>query len=348
MAAAVFFSWQLAIANTIDDLTLLDHRPIARIILTFADTTDTLRSMETSGLLTAANGAASFNWQTVRFAPFGLSIFFMLIACIAWMIRRRLSPLGELRAAVRQRRFIALYQPIIEIHTGICVGAEALVRWRGQRGEIIPPAEFMNLAETSGLIQPITDQVIDCIIRDLGAALRDERSMHISINACAADISTGRVIDVLEHKLNGTGIGKKQIWLEATERGFIDVDRARDSITRARKLGYRISIDDFGTGFSCLQYLESLSVDVLKIDKSFVDTIGRNTSRSPMLPHIVEIARSLKISCVAEGVETEEQLDILRGRNVDMAQGWLISKPLSAEEFVAFYLEHPFRKIERA
>ncbi len=282
--------------------------------------------------------AAPFGRQTVFFVPIGLGAALLLIAGLIQMTRRRLSPLGELKVAVRQRRFMVLYQPIVEIHTGICVGGEALVRWRARNGDIIPPATFMDLAETSGLILPITDQVIDCILRDLGPVLREEQRLHVSINTCAADISTGRLIDVLEHKLKDTGIRKEQIWLEATERGFIDVGRARDAIARAREQGYLISIDDFGTGFSCLQYLESLAIDALKIDKSFVDTIGRVTSKSPMLPHIVDIARSLDISCVAEGVETEEQLDYLRGKGVGMVQGWLISKPLPAAEFLAFYL----------
>lgn len=281
--------------------------------------------------------ATSVSRQTVLFVPLGLGVTFLLIACIVWMTRKRLSPLGELKLAVRQGRFIVLYQPIVEIGTGLCVGAEALVRCRGERNEIIAPAQFMKLAEASGLILPITDQVIDHIISDLGSTLREERSMHVSINICAADVSTGRVIDVLERKLIGTEIRKEQIWLEATERGFVDVDRGRDAIARAREQGYFISIDDFGTGFSCLQYLESLSIDALKIDKSFVDTIGRVTSKSPMLPHIIDIARSLNIGCIAEGVETDAQLDFLRGKGVDMAQGWLISKPLAAGEFVAFY-----------
>ena len=281
--------------------------------------------------------AASFGRQTVFFVPLGLAVACFLIACIAWIAHKRLSPLGELKVAVRQGRFMVLYQPIVEIRTGICLGGEALVRCRGQNNDIIAPASFMDLAEASGLILPITDQVIDCIIHDLGSTLRDERSMHISINMCAADVSTGRMIDVLDRKLRGTEIRKEQIWLEVTERGFVDVDSARNAIVRAREQGHLISIDDFGTGFSCLQYLESLSIDALKIDKSFVDTIGMVTSRSPMLPHIVEIARSLDISCVAEGVETEEQLDYLRGKGVSMAQGWLFSKPLPAAEFIAFY-----------
>lgn len=281
--------------------------------------------------------AAPFGRQTVFFVPIGLGAALLLIASLILMTRRRLSPLGELKVAVRQRRFMVLYQPIVETRTGICVGGEALVRRRARNGDIIAPATFMDLAETSGLILPITDQVIDCIIHDLGAALRDNRSLHISLNICAADVSTGRVIDVLERELEGTGIRKEQIWLEATEHGFVDIARACEATTRARELGYFISVDDFGTGFSCLGHLETLSVDALKIDKSFVDTIGRNTSKSPMLPHIIEIAQSLNLDCIAEGVETDEQLDFLRRRGVALAQGWLISKPLPAAEFLAFY-----------
>jgi sensor c-di-GMP phosphodiesterase-like protein len=280
---------------------------------------------------------ASFNREALRFVPIGLLLATALISLIVWITRQRLSPLGELKVAVRERHFIVYYQPIIDIAGDFCVGAEALVRWQQPNGTIVTPAEFIDLAEASGLILPITDQVIQCIVRDLGSILQSERSMHVAINLSASDISTGRFIDVLDRQLGGTGIRNRQIWLEATERGFVDVETARSVTARARTKGYKIAIDDFGIGFSNLQHLESLSIDALKIDKSFVHTIGKRTSKSPVLPHIIEIAHSLKLICIAEGVEYEEQLKYLRDKGVEQAQGWLVAKPLPPEEFIEFY-----------
>lgn len=280
---------------------------------------------------------ASFNRQALMFVPSSLIVAIFPVAWIISITRKRLSPLGRLKVAVRRHRFVAHYQPIIDIQTGVCVGAEALVRLLPGNGKIVLPTEFIGLAETSGLILPITDQVIDCVISDLGAALRADGSMHITINLSASDVSTGRFIDMLAHKLNEAGVRKEQIWLEVTERGFIDIESARGVFARAREQGFVIAIDDFGTGFSNLQYLESLTVDVLKIDKSFVDTVQKRSVRSPILPHIIEIAHQLNLLCIAEGVETEAQLKYLRGKGVRKAQGWLFSKPLPPKEFVAFY-----------
>ncbi|MFT4002889.1 MAG: EAL domain-containing protein [Rhizobium sp.] len=285
---------------------------------------------------------AQFRTEMFQFLPLALLAAFIAIGWIAWVAHRRLSPLGELKAAVRQRQFIVHYQPIIDLKTGHCSGAEALVRWE-RNGAIVSPAQFIDLAETSGLILAITDQVVDCVLRDLGSELRSQSSMHVAINLSASDVSTGRILDLLERALPGTGIRNEQIWLEATERGFVDVEGARAVIARAHERGHVIAIDDFGTGFSSLQYLESLSVDTLKIDKSFVDTIGQTSSKSPVLSHIIEMARALNLYCVAEGVETEAQMDYLRGAGVEMAQGWAISKPLPATEFLAFYRKRNFQ-----
>jgi sensor c-di-GMP phosphodiesterase-like protein len=163
-----------------------------------------------------------------------------------------------------------------------------------------------------------------------------DRSLHIAINVSAADITTGRVLGVIAVALERTNIRPQQIWLEATERGFIDVESAKTTIARARQLGYMVAIDDFGTGFSSLQYLQGLPIDVLKIDKSFVDTIGKNVATGSVISHIIDMARELNLQMVAEGVETEIQASYLLAHRVEFAQGWLYSKPLPAEEFIDF------------
>ena len=214
------------------------------------------------------------------------------------------------------------------------------MRWRRPDGSIVRPDLFVPLAEESGLITAITDQVIDAVIADLNELLVAERSLHVAINLCADDVKTGRVLPVIQNALEHTGIWPQQIWLEATERGFVDIDSARATIVRARELGYSVAIDDFGTGYSSLQYLQGLPLDALKIDKSFIDTIGRNTATSSVTSHIIDMAKTLNLYIIAEGVETEAQAAYLRARNVDFAQGWLLGKAQPAQEFKAFYLQN--------
>ncbi len=150
-------------------------------------------------------------------------------------------------------------------------------------------------------------------------------------------MTSGRILDVLGEKLSKTGIAAGQIWLEATERGFIDIEAARATLRRARERGHFVAIDDFGTGYSSLQYLQGLPMDALKIDKSFADTIGRNSATSSVTAHIIDMAKTLDLQIVAEGVETEEQADYLKAHDVNFGQGWLFSKPLPAADFIDYH-----------
>jgi len=264
----------------------------------------------------------------------------LMVGLVMWSLRRRLSPLGELEIAVKKREFIVHYQPIIELAGGNCVGAEALVRWLRPDGSLVQPDLFIPLAEDSGLIMAITDQVIDKVIEDLGELLINDRSVHIAINLGADDIRTGRVIDVLQQALARSGVEAQQIWLEATERGFINVLPARLMLGNARALGHAVVIDDFGTGYSSLSHLQSLPLDALKIDKSFIDTIGTDSAISSVTPHIIGMARTLYLKIVAEGVETEAQADYLRRQKVDYAQGWLYAMPMPAAAFIAYHRQN--------
>lgn len=274
--------------------------------------------------------------------PVGLLMAAFIVGLVVWLSRRRLSLLGELTIALERREFFVHYQPIIALDTGICVGAEALIRWQRPDGSMIRPDLFIPVAEESGLILPITDQVIACVVADLKDALVADRSLHVAINLCASDIETGRVLDVLERALAGSGIEAQQIWLEATERGFINVDAARATLEKARARGHAVAIDDFGTGYSSLASLQSLPLDALKIDKAFVDTIATDAATSSVTPHIIAMARGLTLQIVAEGIETQEQADYLAARQVEFGQGWLYAKALPARDFLAFYAaRHP-------
>ncbi|KKB13691.1 signal peptide protein [Devosia geojensis] len=269
--------------------------------------------------------------------PVGAFIAAFIVGIVVWLSRKRLEPRAELALAVQNREFVVHYQPIVALATGICVGAEALVRWRRPDGTLVRPDLFIPLAEETGLIMPITDQVIDAVIADLGSTLVADRTLHIAVNLSAADISSGRFLDVVARKLAPTGIRPEQLWLEATERGFIDIEAARVNLARARQAGHSVAIDDFGTGYSSLQYLEGLPMDALKIDKSFIDTVGKDTATSSVTLHIIDMARELGLFTVAEGIETAEQAEYLKARGVDFGQGWLFAKPLPPTEFAAYH-----------
>jgi sensor c-di-GMP phosphodiesterase-like protein len=281
----------------------------------------------------------SVRQQQLLLLPLGAFIAAFIIGMVIWLSRRRLSPLGELQIAVRKREFIVHYQPIVELRTGKCVGAEALVRWKQPDGSLVRPDLFIPLAEESGLITAITDQVIALVVLDLNKLLVADRSIHIAINLSATDVSTARVLGVIEKALLHTGIQSRQIWLEATERGFVDINSARSTLIRARELGHAVAIDDFGTGYSSLSYLEGLPLDALKIDKSFIDTISTNSATSSVTPHIIGMAKTLKLQIVAEGVETQAQADYLVEREVEYGQGWLFARPMPAAEFIAYCRE---------
>jgi sensor c-di-GMP phosphodiesterase-like protein len=284
-----------------------------------------------------ANVLARLHHEQFLMLPFGIVMGAFIVAIVVWLSRRRLSPRGELAIAVQRREFIVHYQPIIELKTGLCIGAEALVRWQRPGGTLVRPDLFIPLAEESGLILPITDQVVEAMIADLGALLVRERRLHIAVNLSADDIKTGRILDFIRFAAADTGIRPQQIWLEATERGFMDVAAARETLDQARECGHAVAIDDFGTGYSSLSYLQDLPLDALKIDKSFIDTIGTDSATSSVTPHIIDMAQTLKLKIIAEGIETRAQADYLLARGVDYGQGWLFSKALPAREFIAFY-----------
>jgi sensor c-di-GMP phosphodiesterase-like protein len=269
--------------------------------------------------------------------PVGLFIAAFIIGIVIWLSRRRLSLLGELALAVRNKEFVMRYQPIIELRTGRCVGAEALIRWRRPCGALVRPDLFIPLAEESGLIAQLTDQVIDNLISDLSRVLIADRSLHIAVNLSAAEIANGRFLPVMENAIKRADIRPQQIWLEVTERSFMDIESARVTIAKARAIGHPVVIDDFGTGYSSLQYLQGLPVDALKINKSFIDTIGMDAPPSSVTSHIIDMAKTLKLKIVAEGIERQTQHEYLIAHGVDFGQGWLFAKALPAEEFISFY-----------
>ena len=296
--------------------------------------------LATVGLAPESSMRRQLRNEQLYILPFGFLLAAVAIGLLVWLTRRRLSLQAEMMEALKNREFIVHYQPLVRLQDGVCVGAEALIRWPRPDGTMMRPDYFIPQAEESGLIAPITDQLVQTVVREMRALLLAGRHLHIAINVSAADIQTGRLLGVLATALDGSGIAPGQIWLEATERGFIDVAAARQALERARGMGFAVAIDDFGTGYSSLAYLQNLPVDALKIDKSFIDTIGGETVTSSVTAHIIAMAQTLGLEIIAEGVETPLQADYLRARGVEYGQGWLFAKALPPADFIAYCRRH--------
>ncbi len=274
--------------------------------------------------------------EQLQLLPWGAFIALFVIGLTVWVLRRQLSPETEMLTAIRNGELIVHYQPLVDLQSGRCIGAEALVRWRRRDGRVIPPDMFIPFAEAHGVISAITDSVIDTVVRELKRFLRTDPELHIAINLGARDIEGARVLNVVEKALTKSGIRNEQIWLEVTERAFLDTEIAKAGLEEARARRHTIAIDDFGTGYSSLAHLQNLPLDVLKIDKAFVDTIGYDAVTSVVTPHIIALAKTLNLRIVAEGITTEEQASYLREAGVEYGQGYLFGKPMPAREFIAF------------
>lgn len=292
-----------------------------------------VRSLHSDTAAVAASPSI-YVWQQIRpfafiFIPMGLLCAGGLAWAVAHIYRARLSLPAALRRAAKQKEFFVEYQPIVDLATRRWVGAEALVRWR-RGGRSVQPDHFIPLAEESGIITQITECVAEIVAADLPSLLKIDPQFHVGINLSGPDLLSSRTIDLLGFVMGYSNARPHNLQVEATERHILQGEESRTMIAEIRALGISVAIDDFGTGYSSLSYLQTLDPDVLKIDKSFVDTIGTDGATSQVVPHIIGMAHSLKLIMIAEGVETEDQARFLRNNGVHFAQGWLFGKPMSS------------------
>ncbi|MBY4730421.1 EAL domain-containing protein [Cupriavidus pauculus] len=278
-------------------------------------------------------------WRRLLYLSLPIGLLVSVLA--TWLVlrwgRRLRGPRYALQDAIRRKEFYAEYQPIMSLDDGRCIGAEALVRWRLPDGTIVPPDNFIPMAETTGDIHAITNCMIEVVMRDLGAHLAANRAMHVSINLSADDFRARDTLHTITAARNAAGIDASQIWIEVTERGLANDAECRATIAAFREAGFPILIDDFGTGYSSLAYLHDLHVDGLKIDRAFVASMTTGAPSKAVGPHIIEMAKALDIRMVAEGIETESQWRIMREHGVQAGQGWLFGKAMPLADFLAFW-----------
>ncbi|MBV8031583.1 MAG: EAL domain-containing protein [Betaproteobacteria bacterium] len=249
----------------------------------------------------------------------------------------RLEMAAELREAMEQRQLFLQYQPKIDLGTRQVHAVEALLRWRKSDGSIVPPGEFVPVAEHTGLIRPITEQVIEMAIRQQRQWLDEGRSLPIAVNLSARNLYDPRLLGRFEGLLTTWGVPANLIEFEVTESALMEEPAvAKALISALRAKGSRTYIDDFGTGYSSLNYLVGLPFHALKIDRSFVVQMKQSPQARAVIESVISMAHALDLRVIAEGVETKDELDELRAMGCDEAQGYFIARPMNAAELFSF------------
>lgn len=256
---------------------------------------------------------------------------------------KRLSLENNLRRALERGEFILHYQPQINAESGKFSGMEALVRWQHPQLGLVPPNDFIPIAEETGLIIPLGEWVLRTACRQNAAWQRAGLpAMSVSVNLSLRQFRQTNLIEVVKNALAETGLKPELLELELTESSIMnDAEQTLETLHELKRLGIQISLDDFGTGYSCLSHLKMLPLDVLKIDRAFVRNITTDSKDAAIAKTIVALARNLKLRTIVEGVETEEQAVFLSALGCDDFQGYLFSKPVPADDFKILLKKQP-------
>ena len=249
----------------------------------------------------------------------------------------RLSLVGETRRAIENDEFVVHFQPEVDLRTGATPRVEALIRWQHPERGLLLPEAFIPIARQSALIRPITRYVLDAALRQCRAWHDAGIDVAVAVNLAERDLADSRLEEEVSDSLRRWKLGAETLELEIPESAVMsDPERVQKMLTRLSTRGVRLAVDDFGSGYASLSHLKQLPVDVLKIDKSFVQNLGTNDEDDAIVRSTIELAHSLGITVVAEGVESEEIGDRLAELGCDLAQGYCLRRPLPADELTTW------------
>jgi len=256
----------------------------------------------------------------------------------------RLQLEADLQEALEKQQFFVKYQPILSLETGKVVSFEALVRWHHPKRGIVSPVDFIPLAEETGIIIPLGKWVLSEACQQLKYWLEQFKNyppMTISVNLSGMQLADPNFLDDVDHILESLSLKGSSLKLEITESVLVEkAQENKDLMTQLKKRNIELSIDDFGTGYSSLAYLQTFPIDTLKIDRSFISRLTEKDKNLDITQTIITLAHSLDLDVISEGVETEEQLDILRSLQCEYGQGYLFSPPLHPQDIPKFLAEH--------
>jgi PAS domain S-box-containing protein len=241
---------------------------------------------------------------------------------------------NDLLDALREEQFKVVYQPVVELNGARVIGAEALVRWQHPNRGLVPPLEFIPYAETSGLIVDIGRWVLRTACRE---AATWPTQIRVAVNLSVRQLADENIAATVAKALLTAGLDPRRLELEITESALIEQpEQAIRSLNNLKSLGLTLAIDDFGTGYSSLAYLKRMPIDTLKIDRSFVEGLGKDDGDEAIVSSVLGLARAFRLHVVAEGVETDEQRHHLSNLGCQLAQGYLWSRPVPPDEFRSF------------
>lgn len=279
--------------------------------------------------------------------PFEYSVFKNIIQNYI-KVERRQAPrpelvlsADELKEAIDHNQLILHYQPQIEISSGALVGVEALVRWQHPKHGLIYPNLFISLAENNGLIEDLTEQVINMALEQALSWKSQKFILQMSVNISAENITSLSLPEQLSHLLKKNDLDPSMITLEVTESSLMgQLSTSLDILTRLRMKGITLSIDDFGTGHSSLSQLYRMPFSKLKLDQSFVMNMAKDSEARGIVKTCIILGHELKMQVVAEGVENDETLILLKKMGCDLAQGYHIAKPMAAKKILEWSKDH--------
>lgn len=254
------------------------------------------------------------------------------------LLSQRYSLTGTLRHAIKANQFFPIYQPVYDMKKKAYVGAEVLVRWHSETNEEVPPDFFIDEAEASGLIVPITQALVEKALDECEDLLKSSKDFHLAFNLSRDHFVNERFLPDFIALCERKNIHPKQIILELTERQLLDLNDKgiKTKIAILRSKGFSLALDDYGTGHASISYLQSFPFNYLKIDKIYTQSIGSGAITETLIETIIEMASKLKLTLIAEGVETPEQMSYLKQHDVHLVQGWLFAKAMSYEQLILF------------